>query len=271
MCLSDPTTENDFEWKPLNPQRVEGTARESTADLTYHEFKLLYEASDTQDPADTFTPLYDHPSKKPPLSVEEDEAETETPSPPVETEPAPAAEDIRKKAYDEGVAEGEKKGFAEGKEKADGVVKRMQSLLSEMEEIWKRLIATYEQQIIQLICRTAEKVVYAHIAMDQDAIKQAILHAFQMIPEPVAVTIEVNADDAEYIETVKEDFFSQVKTLKHISVIPNPSVTCGGCLVKTEMGEVDATLETRLEAVRQTIIDVGRNKVENGPSDSRGL
>ena len=67
----------------------------------------------------------------------------------------------------------------------------------------------------------------------------------------------------EYIETLKEDFFTQVKSLKHVSLIPNASVSPGGCRIKTDTGEVDATVESRLDAVRQSIMDVFRGKAAN--------
>ena len=258
--MSDPLPENDTQWQPLSPEKVASAAQESNTDETFNEFKMLYGVSDTQSPGAAFIPLYGSPREAHPAPGKEvdpalssDESESD-------------AESIRKKAYDDGFAEGEKKGFAARKEDADDMVTRMQSILSEMEGIWKQLIETYEQQMIQLICRVSEKIVFGHIAMDQEVIKRAILQAFQMIPEPVDVTIEVNSEDAEYIETIKEDFFSQLKTLKHISVIANPSVTRGGCMVKTLLGEVDATLESRLEAIRETIINVGKNKGKDGHS-----
>ena len=77
-----------------------------------------------------------------------------------------------------------------------------------------------------------------------------------MIPEPVEVTIDIHPEDVEHIENIKEEFFQQLKTLKHISLLPDPSVSPGGCRVKTRFGEVDATLESRLDVIRETIMNV---------------
>jgi flagellar assembly protein FliH len=262
MFLSDHLPEDNSQWHPLDPEKVAGSTPPPDADGGFYEISKLYEAPDTESTASTFMPLYGSQKEQQPQSGQNADPEQSLEG----AEPVPDPEEIRKKAYEEGFAEGETKGFAAGKEDADVLVNRMQSLLTEMEGIWKQLVETYEQQMIQLICKASEKAVFGHVDMDHEVIKGAILNAFQMIPEPVEVTIEVNSEDAEYIETVKEDFFSHVKTLKHISVIMNPSVTRGGCNVKTRLGEVDATLESRLEAIREAVIHVGKNKGKNGHS-----
>ena len=81
-----------------------------------------------------------------------------------------------------------------------------------------------------------------------------------VVPEPVGVTIEVNPKDYEYIDTIKEDFFKAVSSLKEVSVSADPSVARGGCKILTRAGEVDATLEARLDAVRKCFIEINSKK-----------
>jgi flagellar assembly protein FliH len=262
MSLSDSRPENSAEWHPLDPEKVACATPAPEPDEAFYEFKMLYGTTDPESPAAAFMPLYGREHDQQPVDREGTDADQQ----PDESEPAPDPEEIRKKAYEEGFAEGEKKGFAARKEDAVALVNRLDSLLTDMEGIWKQLVGAYEKQMIQLICRMSEKVVFGHIKMDHEVVKRAIFNALKMIPEPVDVSIEVNPEDAEYIETIKEDFFSHLKTLKHISVISNPSITRGGCAVKTIQGEVDATLESRLEAIRDAVIQAGGNKRKRGHS-----
>ena len=166
----------------------------------------------------------------------------------------PSPQEIQQQAYDEGFAKGQQDGLAEGQAKASSMVERIEGILADTQSAWSNLIAAYEMQIIDLICKAAEKVVYAQVKLDQEAVKRAILKAFDVVPEPVNVQINVSPADYEYIETIKEDFFSTIKGLKDVSVSPDPAICQGGCNVRTQSGEVDATLETRLEAVRKCIL-----------------
>jgi flagellar assembly protein FliH len=85
-------------------------------------------------------------------------------------------------------------------------------------------------------------------------VKRAIIEALRVVPEPVNVQISVSPKDYEFIETVKADFFSQIEALKDVSVTPDPAIHQGGCNVRTRFGEVDATLESRLEAIRECLL-----------------
>lgn len=173
----------------------------------------------------------------------------------------PNEEEIEKKAFEKGFAQGEAAGLAAGQQQAQALVSQMQSILTDMQTLWQQLLTTYEKQIIDLICRAAEQVVYGQVEIDQEVVKNVILNAFSVIPEPVGVTIEVNPKDYEYIDTIKEDFFAQIASLKDVSVSPDPAISCGGCHIRSRSGDVDASLETRLAAIRKTLVEAnGRNR-----------
>lgn len=169
--------------------------------------------------------------------------------------PEPDPEEIARKAYEKGFAQGEAAGLAAGQEKAKEIVGQLQNILTDVGGLWQHLLVNYETQMIGLVCRIAEKVVYGQVEIDQEVVKRAILEAFSVIPEPVGVTIEVNSKDYDYIETVKEDFFHHIASLKDVSVAPSLCVARGGCHIITRTGEVDASLETRLDAVRKAIVE----------------
>lgn len=166
-------------------------------------------------------------------------------------------QEIERRAFENAAAEGEKKGFETGMQQAREIIERLESILSSVETSWSKLVEIYETEIIQLVGRTAEKVVFGQVAVDQSTVKRAIMHAFEVIPHPVEVTLHVNPEDYEYIETIKDDFFSRFKKLKHMSVISDPATDSGGCKIITGSGEVDATLESRLAAVQQSIMEAG--------------
>jgi len=177
----------------------------------------------------------------------------------------PTAEETSKQAYEEGFTKGEQAGMEAGRNRAQEMITRLQGILSEVDTAWKNIIESHEQKIIDLVCRAAEQVVYGSVSVEQDVVRRAILKAFEVIPEPVNVHINVNPKDYEFIETIKDDFFSQINGLKDVSVIPDPGIREGGCSVQSQSGEVDATLEARLEAIRRSLISANGNKKNGTP------
>ncbi len=201
----------------------------------------------------------------------EDDVQNETEAPSQETavageddksEPEPVVDtaEIEKKAYDEGFAKGEKEGTDAGKQKMEEAVSHLETIISQVDSVWKNLVDTYESQIVRLVTDIAEKVVYGHVAVDDETVKRAILQALELIPEPVEVTINVGDEDYEYIENTKREFFERINTLKSVTVVSDPSVQRGGCKIDTASGDVNSSIESRLEKIKNCIIETSRKK-----------
>ncbi len=246
-------------WQPLTSQgfqQFNGDEGEKTATLqdANGPFTVLYSDKPKDNANDGFVKLYSNGEK------EEEPEEEIDPQVALEEELAALREQARKQGYAAGEAEGRQTVLAEGTAK----IGQLQNIIDQTQNLWPDLIKNYEQQIVQLICRAAEKIVYGTIDSDQEVIRRTILNALEMIPEPVEITISVSHQDYEYIEAVKDDFFETIKGLKHMAVIADPSVSPGGCHIATQNGEVDATIETRLEAVRQSILEAGGRRAAIG-------
>ena len=165
---------------------------------------------------------------------------------------------LKKEAYDkgytEGVETGNKDGMEAGLKNAKRVVERIEITAKHVESAWEDIVKKYEKQILNLVCKVAEKVIYGKIELDKEEVKKSILHAFELVPEPDDVIINVNPDDYEYIEAIKEDFFDEIRELKKVSIISNPSINHGGCKIITGSGEVNSSVDSRLDAVKQSIL-----------------
>ncbi|MDY6906036.1 MAG: FliH/SctL family protein [Thermodesulfobacteriota bacterium] len=217
---------NDQGWQPLVPEQQRDKSTDRTRDSM--DFKALFaEGADNDD----FTPFFTDPAQ-----ADRQKLQAE-------------------KAYTDGFAKGEKDGFDKAFKKGEAAVARMEQVLSEIEALWRNMISENEQQILDMICRAAEKAALGRINGDDETVKQSILHAFELIPDLADITITISPDDYEYIESVKDEFFSAVGDLKNIAVVSDPAIKPGGCKIESVAGNVDARIETRLDAIKQAITD----------------
>ncbi len=254
MFLSDRKNVKPFEatsWR--NGHKAGSGAAPGGAKKGGDGFRALYAAPKKKEEPDTFVASFVSEEKARSLTKNKEPEEVVEPDPEV-------LETIKRQAWDDAFAQGEQAGIEEGRRKSREIIDRIQKILTDVETVWTNLIKTHEARIIELVCRISEKVVYGQSVVDQEMVKRAIVEALGVIPEPVNVEIAVNPKDYEYIETVKEDFFSHIKGLKDVSVTPDAAIHQGGCTVRTKFGEVDATLENRLEAVRVSILRANGRK-----------
>ena len=194
-----------------------------------------------------------------PEPIEEGTGATEETEPVSVSPEVPNTEEIEKKAYEEGFQKGEADGLASGKSKIEEMVNRLHSIINDVETLWPNLISANEEKLISLILKVSEKIVLGHVALDNEMVRKSVLEAFQILPEPETVSIFINNEDYEYIENIKDDIFQDAKNLKQISIISDSSVSPGGCRIESEKGDVDATIETRLRAIQESIIAAANN------------
>ncbi|MEA2060958.1 MAG: FliH/SctL family protein [Thermodesulfobacteriota bacterium] len=176
-----------------------------------------------------------------------------------------AFETARQEGYDQGKAAVEKKGFDLGFQKGENaaraecdaksldIINSLGDICDKIENSWKAFVRGYENEIIELICKIAEKVVFAKVDIDHTLVRESILHALDKLPEPEEIVLNVSPEDYEYIEMIKEDFFEKVDTLSTVSVVSNPGISRGGCRIETSKAEVETDIESRLDAVVERI------------------
>jgi len=133
-----------------------------------------------------------------------------------------------KQGYDEGFETGKKEAEQRCDSSAAEIIGSLETVLLKAENTWQELVRQYENEILSLICKIAEKVVFATIELDKDVVRKTVLQALETLPEPVEITLNVAAEDYDYIEMIKEDFFEKINTLTSVSVISSSAVSRGG-------------------------------------------
>jgi flagellar assembly protein FliH len=162
---------------------------------------------------------------------------------------------IEQEAYEKGFAQGEKDGFEFGEKKADQVIGNIQRLFNEISSLKQEILKQHEKEILDLIFAIAEKIVHHLTKFDESGVKGAVFNALNFAIEKSKIILNVNPEDYDYIEKLRPELFKEYKDLKSITVTSDPSVTRGGCYLKTPYGDIDAGIETQLEKICQCLQD----------------
>ena len=110
-----------------------------------------------------------------------------------------------------------------------------------------------EREILDLIFAVAEKIIHHEVRSDETVIKNVILNALELAVEKNKLMFNVNPEDYDYVEKIRPDIVNQNKELKSIVITSDPAVTRGGCFLETPYGNIDATIESKLEKIVQCL------------------
>lgn len=156
------------------------------------------------------------------------------------------AESLQERARLERESE-RKRGYDEGHQKALG---ELTHRMVEVEEEREKFFADAEPQVIRMVMEIAEKVIGREISQGAivDVVKKAILQSVGR-----RVVIRVNPADVSLLKEKQPEILAALENNRSLTIKEDDSILSGGCLVETEMGVVDARLDTQLNAIRKAL------------------
>ena len=109
------------------------------------------------------------------------------------------------------------------------------------------------REILELIFAIAKKIIHHQIGSEDQAVKESIIKALHFAAEKSKVIVKVNPEDLRHVEKIKPELLTRIKEMRSIEVTTDAVINRGGCILETPCGDVDATIETQLEKIYQSL------------------
>lgn len=109
-----------------------------------------------------------------------------------------------------------------------------------------------EDVLIDLVMRILRKVIgeFDH----KDVVESVVKRALESTRNETQVTVRVSPNQAEQLQTKVESLTSAYPKIQVLSIQPDARIPEDGCVLETEMGVVDASLETQFKAIEKSFI-----------------
>ncbi len=141
--------------------------------------------------------------------------------------------------------EGDARGYQEGLARALEYLHKLYSLREKMFE-------DIEPQVVKLSFSIAEKIVGQEIRENDMAILGIVKQA---LDSAIGYKILVRLNPVDYlkIKSQEKSLLSKVEAGRTVSFKEDESVKIGGCVVESEIGAIDAQLDTQLSAIKKAL------------------
>lgn len=165
--------------------------------------------------------------------------------------------EIQESAYREahsiGLEEGRVQGYDEAK---DSITERLQcvnDLIEKLTRIKVDILQRNEIQIIDMIFYLTSKVAHFEIEKNNERIIPVLKGAIESLQKDEKMLIKISARDLAVIEELKSKSTKEFDFLSSAKLEPTEGLTPGGCIIETNYGLIDATLEERLSKLWQSL------------------
>ncbi|MBI5810778.1 MAG: hypothetical protein HZB21_06295 [Deltaproteobacteria bacterium] len=164
---------------------------------------------------------------------------------------------VERQAYEKGFNAGEKAGFEFGRQKAEVLFQGLGDVLEELFRFKVELYGPCEQEMVDLTLAIAKKVIQREVEIRKEVVLDCVRAGLKALVAAGTVLIRVNPKDLEVIHQYKSEFARYSDGVKGVSIEADDNVSRGGCVIETNYGEVDVTIDGILNEIEERLNDAG--------------
>ncbi len=153
------------------------------------------------------------------------------------------AETLRQEAYAEGFAKGEAEGKAAGLAQYEQQREELAALFGALEGEREAVLRQHEESMLALITAMVDRLVSHEISVNPLVIQACLKNAMEFVVENSTVQIHLHGDDFARLKKASLEDSRLIEGKNRIQLVEDPNIAVGGCFLKTDFGEIDATLE----------------------------
>src|SRR6266853_4518977 len=173
-----------------------------------------------------------------------------------------AADEVRRNAHAEGLAAGQREGLAGAHElvetraaeiaarlthaRLQTVLPAFQAAAAALEVERDRWLATWEAAAVKLSATIAEKILRHELSRQPELALPIVREALQLAAGQPHIKLHLHPHDLEQLKESGHEALGRLSTVGEATLVPDESITRGGCLIETRHGVIDARLETQL-------------------------
>jgi flagellar assembly protein FliH len=161
-------------------------------------------------------------------------------------------DELGQKAYMDGFEKGEKDALEAGKEMLEPVLNSLGEALLELEKVKKDICFNAEKETVELALAIAKKVVGHEAATKKNLVLRVVKKALKKVEDHDRIVIRINPSDLEVCRDTKFQLSDLIDNKGNITFEEDDKIHRGGCVIETNLGDVDARIEKQLRVLEET-------------------
>ncbi len=181
-------------------------------------------------------------------------------------------EEVRKEAYLKGLEDGIEKGRIEAEKKAQqqiemikeeyekekrqiisDTVSKLTKIAEQISSLREEIINKTDKDILRIALMIAKKVIKVEVSQNTEVLLNNIKEAINNAVEKDKVIVKLHPKDYERLKNMEG--LKELLEVDELVLQKDDSIAIeGGCIVETKFSEIDARIETQLEAIEKMLL-----------------
>jgi flagellar biosynthesis/type III secretory pathway protein FliH len=156
--------------------------------------------------------------------------------------------------FEAGKTEAAKIMKAEYEKKINESLKYFSSMVQEFSKEVERYNREFDAAVVKLALAIAKRIVAQEVGVDEGAVLARSREALRKIIGVDKIKIHVNPSDEEYIRGHRNELMAYADSVKEITIEGDSKVDRGGCIIESDLGNIDARISTQFELVEEALL-----------------
>jgi len=127
-------------------------------------------------------------------------------------------------------------------------------ILAQTAQRAEELARSWEETMLRLSIRVAEKIIGEQLKLHPETTVAIVREALAGVRPGRHLVIQVNETEAQAVRARVGSLKESLSTGTEVEIVASASVSPGGCVIESELGIVDARLETQLKCLEEALV-----------------
>ena len=159
----------------------------------------------------------------------------------------------KEEAYRKGHEEGRSSGLEDGMREARKVTESFNRLVTDVEAQRAGIYRQAESEVVDLAMEIAKKIIGIKAEFDPELVIDAARKAVRLLLDRSTLVIKVSPEQESFVRERLDDLYAMDDRIQRVTIEPDRRVAPGGCVLETDSGNVDARLETEMQAITDSL------------------
>lgn len=117
-----------------------------------------------------------------------------------------------------------------------------------------RWLSWWEEAAVRLASEMAGRLVRAELSLRPELLRNRVAELLELAAGQPRLTLKLNPDDLERLRTVADDILGNLSAAVEATLVGDPRVGPGGCIIESTHGRIDGRVETQLERMTEELL-----------------
>lgn len=160
----------------------------------------------------------------------------------------------------EGYKQGQQRGYQDALRETTELVLGARTMYAHTLGARERLLRSLQPEVARLAMKIADRVTATAAAANPEIVANQVLEALERVKDREQIRVHVAPDDLDQARQRREVFEKMLEGAKSFDIVSDPKVDRGGCVIETNLGNVDARIQTQLGALQIAFDEIERRE-----------